>query len=150
MIKTTEIAWLGGLLEGEGYFVLNSGKYPRIGIEMTAEDTINKVSDMWDSRVTRHRNLYVTNVNGFSAVKWMLILLPFLGKRRREKIAGIIKVWKETTYPKIWNGTRRVPTCHPDRVVHALGLCKVCYFEERNEIRRERRKKDKQLLRKVG
>ena len=150
MVEITEIAWLGGLLEGEGWFYLGGGKYPRIGIEMTAEDTINKVSDMWDTRVTRHRNLYVTSVNGFKAIKWMMLLLPFFGKCRRENIASIIKVWKETTYPKAWNGTRRVPTCHPDRPFYALGLCKVCYFEERNEIRRERREKNKQLLRKVG
>ena len=142
MVEITEIAWLGGLLEGEGYFRLNLGKYPYIGIEMTSEDVIVKVAAMWDTRVTRHRNLYVTKVNGFHAIRWMMLLLPFFGKCRREKIASIIKVWKETTYPKAWNGTRRVPTCHPDRPFYALGLCNVCYFEERNIKRR--------LLRKVG
>lgn len=145
MVETiVNIAWLGGLLEGEGYFVINSKKkYPRIGIEMTSEDVIARVAAMWDSRVTRHRNLYVTNVNGFRAIRWMMSLLPFLGKCRKEKIASIIKIWKETTYVSACDGTRRKPTCHPDRLMEAHDLCKVCYD-------RERRKKDKQTLRKVG
>ena len=142
MINTIDMAWLGGLLEGEAYFGLNYGKHPIISVGMTAEDTITKIAAMWDTRVTRHRNLYVTRVNGFKAVKWMMLLLPFLGKCRKENIASIIKVWKENTYVNV-DGTRHMAKCHPDRAVMAFDMCSVCYM-------RERRKKDKKLLRKVG
>ena len=146
MVEIIEIAWLGGLLEGEGYFGLSRKKYPRIGIEMTNEDTIIKVAAMWDSRVTRRRNTrrntWITQVNGFKAVKWMMLLLPFLSKCRRSAIADVIKVWKEITYVNV-DGIRRMAKCHPDSVAIAFGLCSYCYG-------RERRKKDKQLLRKVG
>ncbi len=146
MVKTIDLAWLGGLLEGDGCFMLKQGKYAQIGLEMTSEDIVIKVSDMWNTRVVKSRNLYVTRVNGFKAVKWMMLLLPFLGERRREKIASIIKVWKETTHVNA-DGARRMATCHPDRLAYGFGMCQSCYDKD---YYKEHRKKDKQLLRKVG
>ena len=95
MIKVIDIAWLGGLLEGEGYFALHRGRNPVISVGMTAEDTINKVSDMWDARVTHRKNMYYTQVNGARAAGWMMTLYPFLGKRRRESVTKAIKFWRE-------------------------------------------------------
>ena len=135
-IKMKDIAWLGGLLEGEGCFRLHTNRYPNIRLGMTAEDTVRKVAAMWDVRVYRNRNLYNTQIFSSSAIFWMITLYPYLGKCRQEKIAEIILFWRE-------NSRSLIPTCHPNREVHALGLCQSCYG-------RERYKKKERLLEMVG
>ena len=130
MIKTTEIAWLGGLLEGEGYFLLNRERYPQIGLGMTDEDVVVKAAALMKTRVCRNGNMYRTQVNGARAIKWMMILLPFLCKRRRERIASIIKVWKNVVYLRAPPGMRIMASCHSDRVVVGFGLCNSCYARQ--------------------
>ncbi len=140
MTDIIDIAWLGGLLEGEGYFGLEKGKYAIITLLMCDEDTVVKAAVIMGAKVNHRKNYWKTNVYGADAIKWMMILLPFLGKRRRNVIAGIIKYRKEHSY-RAPNGTRTMATCHPDRIVHSFGLCNACY---------SRRWKEKQLLKKVG
>ena len=148
MIKTTDIAWLGGLLEGEGSFYLRSGKYPNIKVGMTDEDTIIKVAAMWKTRVCHHGNIYKADVNGIAAIQWMMTLFPFLNRNRRSNIIKIIKFWREYVYNKAYKGLNIQAVCHPDE--QAVGsdanlsdlLCIVCYK------RRQRYKR--KLLRKVG
>ncbi|KKL50069.1 hypothetical protein LCGC14_2309220 [marine sediment metagenome] len=95
MIKTIDIAWLGGLLEAEGWFGFTSvDKYPAISIAMTDEDIIVRVSDMWNTRVTRNRNKKVTKVNGSRAIMWMMTLFPFFGRHRKDAIIEVIKGWR--------------------------------------------------------
>ena len=96
MIKITEIAWLGGLLEAEGWFGFTSkDRYPAISIAMTDEDIIVRVAAIWDTRITRNRNKWVTKINGSRAIQWMMTLLPFFGRHRRSTIARVVKGWRE-------------------------------------------------------
>ncbi|KKL45530.1 hypothetical protein LCGC14_2354760 [marine sediment metagenome] len=125
MIKLTKIAWLAGLLEGEGYFGGHKGKYPRMVLKMTDEDVVTEVAAMWGTTVVRSGNCRVTQINGARAIQWMMTLYPFLYKYRREKIVKIIKFWK--ALPK---STRARAKCHPDRLMEAHDLCKPCYLVE--------------------
>ena len=143
MARTIDIAWLGGLLEGEGYFSLVQGKYPSIGINMTAEDTIIKVADMWNKRVYHRGNQWRTVIAGAYAIQWMFMLYPFLGECRQKSIREIVKFWKEYSYAHASPGIRIMSTCHPNRKVQSLGLCNPCY-------KRQYREEKKKLLRKVG
>ena len=133
MTDTTEIAWLAGLLEGEGFFGLNRGKYPVIALEMTDEDIVVKIAAMWDVRVYHHRNTWTARVYGTQAIQWMMTLLTLLGKRRSEKVIKIIKVWREYAYMRAPKGIRTMATCHPDRIVVGHGLCMDCYNRQRKE-----------------
>ena len=45
-IKVKDIAWLGGLLEEEGWFGLHLGHYPSISLGMTDEDTVVKAATL--------------------------------------------------------------------------------------------------------
>jgi hypothetical protein len=126
MIKLTKIAWLAGLLEGEGYFSGLEGKYPRMVLKMTDEDVVTEVAAMWGTTVVRSGNCRVTQINGARAVQWMFMLYPFLYKCRREKIVKIIKFWKIYTP----NRTRAIAKCHPDRLMEAHDLCRPCYMIE--------------------
>ena len=142
MIKLTEIAWLAGLLEGEGYFALKRGKYPTITLSMTDEDIVVKAAFLMGAKINRSGNLWIAHINGAYAIQWMLTLYSYLGKRRRERIAEAIKFWREYTYSHGSNGIRTMATCHPDRLLAAHGLCNRCYSMQ---WRRE-----KKLLKKVG
>ncbi|KKK68941.1 hypothetical protein LCGC14_2197880 [marine sediment metagenome] len=97
-IKMKDVAWLGGLLEGEACFRLAQGKYPTISIGMTAEESIIKVADMWGTRIHRHRNAWVTQVHGAYAIQWMLTLYSFLNKNRRGIIVEAVKFWQKYPY----------------------------------------------------
>ena len=147
MIKIIDIAWLAGLLEGEGCFLVIRGSYPAISLGMTDEDIIVRASIMLGTKVSHSGNMYTTQVSGLRAIPWMMTLYTFLGKRRREKVAKIIRLWKSTTQHRAPRGMRFMSKCHPDRVVHSLGLCKTCY--ESRRLQRSKWKKE-QLLKKVG
>ncbi len=142
MIKTIDIAWLGGLIEGEGCFYLSKGKYPLIVLGMTDGDVVTKVAAMWGTNVHRHRSMYTTQVNGARAISWMMTLYPLLHERRKEKVTKIVKFWKEHTYSQGSDGIQRAATCHPDRLIYAFGLCRFCYKKQYY--------RKKQLLKKVG
>ena len=146
MIETRDIIWLGGLLEGEGWFILHKKKYPAIGVNMTAEDTIVKVSAMWDTRIYREGNQWRTLITGAYAIQWMFMLYPFLGKCRQKSIREIVKFWKEYSYARTSNGMRTMATCHPHRIVVGHGLCSPCYMKWYHK----NRGRGKQLLEKVG
>ena len=141
MIKTIDIAWLGGLLEGEGYFALQNKTCPMIRLGMTDEDTVIKAATLMGSSVYRHRNVWITRIGGLRAIQWMFMLYPFLGKRRRIMVTSIIKYWKGTIYMRASRGTRNRATCHPNRLSEAFGMCGACY---------QRKRRERKLLKKVG
>ncbi len=140
-VKTKDIIWLAGLLEGEGWFLLERKVYPVLGVAMTDEDIVVKVSAIWKgSKVYHYKNFWRTQITGFYAIQWMMTLYTLLGKRRREKVSKVIKVWKKNNYRAPY-GTRNKATCHPDRLVRGFDMCQACYDKWRRQ---------KKLLKKVG
>ncbi len=142
MIKTTEIAWLGGLLEGEGCFGIRKKKYLFIRLKMTDKDTVVKVAAIWKSGVWKYKNTWLTDVNGIRAVEWMMTLYPYLNRNRRNTIIKVVKFWRGHAYTRASKGMHTMATCHPDRKVIASGLCSPCY--------EKKRWKAKKLLKKAG
>lgn len=124
MISTKDIAWLAGILEGEGYFELSKsgyGKYLdryqilRIGVTMSDQDVIIRAKNILGAPsvqgpyLRKHfKPLYRTQVSGPLAIQWMMTLYVFMGARRREKIREIIKSWKSGTGLKV-NDTQGIP-----------------------------------------
>ncbi len=144
MVKLTEIAWLGGLLEGEGCFCMQNKIYPLISLSMTSEDAVTKAANLMRSKVYRRGSLWIARTTGAHAISWMMTLYPYLDRIRRESITSIVKIWKEHTYVQAPNGVCLMATCHPDRL--AIGsdqLCKVCHVREY----KARKYREKKLLR---
>ena len=139
-VKLKDIAWLAGLLEGEGCFRLKVERDPQISLGMTDEDIVIRVASMWNTGIYRYKNMYYTHIQGARAVAWMMTLCTLLGKRRREKVIKIIKFWKEYSYSRAPRGMRTMATCHPDRVVVAFGLCDLCYAKRYRRRKKEQRK----------
>ena len=129
LTKTRDIIWLAGLLEGEGCFRLNAGKWPSITLGMCDEDIVVKVATIMRSNATHYSNIWATQLSGARAIEWMMTLYPLLGKRRRASISEVIGFWKRTKY-KAPHGMRSMATCHPDRVNHAFSLCHPCYNKQ--------------------
>jgi hypothetical protein len=92
------LAWLAGLLEGEGTFsVLRESAdiaYPQIKLEMCDEDTVARAAQLIGApSVTRREakregwnRTYVAVITGHAAAMWMRRLRDLMGDRRRAAI----------------------------------------------------------------
>lgn len=101
MKNEIEIAWLAGILEGEGSFVPappSMGK-TSIGVQvsMTDEDVIARVAKMFGTAYHRSdRNpgswkpAYVTVARGRRAAVIMRAVLPHMGSRRAQRIQALL------------------------------------------------------------
>lgn len=103
-LNEVDVAWLSGLLEGEGYFGLvpnkSKGKtyrYARVGVSMTDRDVVERAAGLMGARVVRLKPATPTrltpfrvNLQGQRAVALMRLLRPHLGERRRQQIDRIL------------------------------------------------------------
>jgi hypothetical protein len=107
VIPTAEIAWIAGLLEGEGSFSLNGRacSSPRISIGMTDEDVIRKAHALFRTpnkvygpytygRPARLKPIWHIHVTGRLAAAWMMTLYSLMGQRRRAKIRECLGMWR--------------------------------------------------------
>lgn len=105
MMTNTEIAWLAGIIEGEGCFVLrNNGT--RITLVMTDEDIIKKIHQItglgtvhfyeksqYKNGQAHHKDIWHWSVTFRDDVKLILeSIYPYLGKRRRAKADELLAV----------------------------------------------------------
>ena len=108
MITSQEIAWVAGILEGEGYFHCqepparhSKNPQPSIRLRMTDKDVVDRVGKLFGGKVgklagrtTSHKDIWQVAVSGSTAAGWMMTLLPFLGERRKAKVIYCLKRWK--------------------------------------------------------
>lgn len=141
LVKLRNIAWAAGLLEGEGWF--GYANTPQIVVSMTDRDVIARMGVLLQARPPysyqrgRNKTVYRVGISGHKAVAWMMTLYSFLGERRREKVAGILRRWKGT------KAFRRDGLCcqcavrprpyRPEKNTYS-GWCHPC----RSRIRREK------------
>ena len=96
MADPLELAWLAGLLEGEGSFLRgppSSRRLPAIRVAMNDRDVLERVASLWGSRlatIAPRRDgwavSYSLNIRGANAVAWMHALRPLMGTRRQAQI----------------------------------------------------------------
>lgn len=139
MITIKQIAWVAGILEGEGYFGY-SGNTPRITVGMTDEDTIDKVSNIiGGSRYTEipkdirtnNKTVFLAAVAGDTAIQWMMTIYSLMSSRRQAKIREILWNWsnKNTTGIYYVSG---IPWCR----VHNIPIIGTnIVFSNRNKVR---------------
>jgi hypothetical protein len=103
MITTLEIAWLAGLLEGEGSFGFYGTCGPRVFLSMTDKDVVQHAASLLHVKRINPRAplgygkklLWVFDVAGIRAVGIMLTVYKFLGTRRQEKIRDCLAKWRK-------------------------------------------------------
>src|SRR5712691_1015928 len=91
-----DVAWLAGLLEGEGSFFPGPPSAPRLpvlAVAMTDEDVMARVGALLGRKVSSIRPrrqgwlpTFQVRVTGAKAVSWMIAVRPLLGRRRREQV----------------------------------------------------------------
>lgn len=104
-LDDTSLAWLAGILEGEGSFIVVrnhvGGKiylYPMIEVNMTDQDIIVRVSDMFGTkpygpfqqRQGRRKPFWRACVSGSPAANLMNQLLPVMGERRSAQVVSAL------------------------------------------------------------
>lgn len=98
-----ELAFVAGVLEGEGSFLSTPDGRPRVSMRMTDVDVVRRVAAVIGGRVTGpydygNKPLWQTGVQDSArAAGVMMTLWPFMGERRQEQIAGALKKWRKRT-----------------------------------------------------
>lgn len=98
-----DIAWLAGLIEGEGCFKMQkTGGYAGsicIALQMTDLDIVERATaliggTLWGPHgpygVSKQQT-FQTAIFGSRAASWMMTLYPFLGHRRRDKVRELLR-----------------------------------------------------------
>jgi hypothetical protein len=131
-----EVAWLAGLLEGEGTFSRNrteSNSYPVLSVHMCSRDVVERAGVILGALSVQQRkpsdpswNLtYRAAIGGLEAALWMQRLRPMMGERRR----AAIDVALDDYYPERLSVAPEhcvVPGCEePHR---GRGLCHKHYM----------------------
>jgi hypothetical protein len=135
MIKSSDIYWLAGILEGEGCFLYDTSA--RIQLKMTDEDVIVKSRDLMspNSKIrigiqknTNHKTSYSFCIQGNLAIQWLMTLYSLMGRRRKERFREIFINWH--------NQQRRdkgVDVCLKGHIIEQLNnpqnRCKICDTE---------------------
>jgi hypothetical protein len=101
-VKTGDIYWLAGILEGEGSFQWYHST-PAIRVEMTDKDVIEKaaalLNPVYEIRVRTlpsGKESYRVVTNTSLAIQWMMTLYPLMGRRRQESIEHVLLQWRTT------------------------------------------------------
>lgn len=110
MVK--DIAWIAGLLEGEGSFAMTSKTAGyKISLGMTDPDVIGKAAEILgtnkisiEERPKYNNKFYKIGIYGNLAIQWMMTIYPLMGMRRQSKIAEILNIWKNHERTNFVNG----------------------------------------------
>lgn len=134
MTREAEIAWLAGIMEGEGSFgAVSRGKSeyaPRVALCMTDRDVVIRAFEIADcGRIYGPYEVLESNVGpgpfkkryqwivqGKEAIAFMELVLPYMFERRATKIQEILSVYEElefrkTLLYKFWSNVVQVDSC---------------------------------------
>ena len=137
MTSEQEIAWLAGLLEGEGAFMLGKNWvnkkayiYPVIVVSMTDKDVVDRVAAIFGNTTycskpqeSHWKLLYSVSTSGSRAVVFLKKILPFMGERRRKKITEILDYWaKRPSSKEMRSATMKVVASKRKHKPHGGGF----------------------------
>lgn len=129
-----DIAWLAGLLEGEGCFGWRDQRrmrygFPEIALAMTDVDVVMKAARLMGSKRTtsyqpkgNRKRMYACRVFSTQAADVMESILPYMGVRRSAKVKEVLELWN--------NRPGRVGRWDPERSVRGT---KVGRWQKRDE-----------------
>lgn len=104
-----EVAWMAGLLEGEGSFMKSppsSPNTPRVVIQMCDLDVIQRVAEMWGTSVSKTghhkknenwRPSWKVTLRSGPAIDLMTMVYPHMGARRKEQIEEAVAEYNPGT-----------------------------------------------------
>jgi len=110
-MRNVDIAWLAGLIEGEGCISWNGKRdgygTPQIQVSMSDRDVVERMATLLESSLRGpydkgpgNKQQWSTSICGRNAIGWLMTLFPFFGERRRYKTKQVLEQWRE------WGPTR--------------------------------------------
>jgi hypothetical protein len=98
----TDIAWMAGLLEGEGCFSGRRYRTPtRIQVCSTDKDVMDRAAELFGQKVngpyrhgTNKKFYWMVVLTGNRSIGWMMTIYPYMGVRRKAKIREIVSAWR--------------------------------------------------------
>lgn len=104
LMDEAQLAWTAGLLEGEGSFsTYGSGNTPRIAASSTDKDVLEQLVFFAGGRIyplkkrkSHWKDAWVWVLTCDEAVSLMQNLLPWLGKRRKQRVVECLQIVEET------------------------------------------------------
>ena len=101
--KGTDIAWLAGLLEGEGSFIVRPKNTPYISLKMNDKDIVERAANLMGTTINKKRNFYPTQVGidtGWCVQVYdremmselLPKMLPYFGERRTAQVTRLMNV----------------------------------------------------------
>lgn len=121
VMTDTEVAWLAGLIEGEGYFSISKKGHISLGVNMCDLDIIERLREVTGEGLIYSRKVYVPNHS--PSWSWKVAkhdevqaiartIRPWMGARRQARIDQVLAVQL----------IRREPLMGSDRLSRALAL----------------------------
>lgn len=106
-----DLAWLAGLLEGEGSFLRGPPSAPArctLRVHMTDEDVVQRAAKLFGvghcsipRQKPHHKDTFSATLTGTKAVDLMRILRPMMGQRRQKQITEAIASYFEHRQRKL-------------------------------------------------
>jgi hypothetical protein len=100
----TDLAWLAGLLEGEGTFLKPFPSAPRlvtVRVSMTDRDVVARAASLMGVGIAsfrpknpKHRPVWIATAKGTRARELMVMLKPLMGERRQSQIDAALTAAK--------------------------------------------------------
>lgn len=107
MIKISDVYWVAGLMEGEGWFGHRRNGDLVIQLTMTDRDVIDRLQTVLGFGCRKERNLpsgkvaYIWSLtNQCQAAGLMMTIVSAMGERRANRIKECIAEWKRKPLPR--------------------------------------------------
>lgn len=106
MLKTNDLHWVAGFLEGEGSFTKCGSAITISAVQVNVEP-IDKLHNLFDGyKRTYYRKEIKTNngryhrweVYGRNAASLMMTLYPMLSEKRKNRIKELLAIWKKQPF----------------------------------------------------
>ena len=104
-LSDSQAAWLAGLFEGEATFGFTTSGHPRVGLQMTDRDIVQRVAEIFNVKVSvrkkakgreHHKDLHLITICKAQVLCDSLTrILPFMGKRRSKRIIEMLDYFKQ-------------------------------------------------------
>ena len=103
MIKTLDIAWAAGFIDGEGWFV-NQRKMPVIKVKQNSPELLYRLQSIFGGEVNPSYEIKSGKYKGKKFAQYylgteraagaMMTLFPLMSIKRKEEIKKVLSIWK--------------------------------------------------------
>lgn len=148
-MDTNQIAWIAGILEGEGSFIIRHDQnFIVITCSMTDEDIIDRLAlfsgignkNIKQASQPHHKIQYKWSVSKRRDIEEFLpLILPYMGKRRSNKIIEVMQWLQDHPRQRQENGQVKHGTVSKYSYGCRCDLCRRGESEYRKNIKRLRK-----------